>query len=157
MKLKQVKEYLKELETLTFILPTGKLIPTHFHVTEVGLVQRNFIDCGGRIRNEKSVNFQLWTAEDIDHRLETKKLKNIISLSEVKLGISENFEVEVEYQGDTIGKYHLDFIDGKFHLVSTLTDCLAKDNCGIPQAQLPIKKPKMKLSELKKKNASLYT
>lgn len=151
MKLREVKQALENVESLIFNLPGGEHVPLHFHVTEVGLVQRDFIDCGGTIRNEKTVNFQLWTAEDVDHRLEPKKLKDIISLSEEKLGISKDLEVEVEYQGDTIGKYHLDFADGKFHLVSTLTDCLAKDSCGIPEQQLPNKKPKMKLSELQEK------
>jgi hypothetical protein len=151
MKLKEVKQHLAELDSLIFNLPDGESVPEHFHVTEVGLVKRNFIDCGGTIRNEKAVNFQLWTAEDVDHRLEPSKLKNIILLSEEKLGISEDLEVEVEYQGNTIGKYHLDFADGKFILQTTLTDCLAKDSCGIPQNEMPKKKPKMKLSELQAK------
>ncbi|MBQ0740065.1 hypothetical protein J9332_37855, partial [Aquimarina celericrescens] len=96
----------------------------------------DFIDCGGTMRHEKVVNFQLWNADDVDHRLQPKKLKNIIQLSEKKLFIDDWLEVEVEYQGDTIGKYHLDFSDGKFQLASTLTDCLAKDKCGVPEPQI---------------------
>ena len=136
MTLKQVKEHLAELESLQFQLPDGTTVPSHFHVTEVGQVTKDFIDCGGTLRHEKVVNFQLWSADDVDHRLQPKKLKNIIQLSEKKLFIDDRLEVEVEYQGDTIGKYHLDFNDGKFQLVSTLTDCLAKDKCGIPEPQV---------------------
>jgi len=136
MTLKQVKEHLAELESLQFQLPDGTTVPSHFHVTEVGQVTKDFIDCGGTLRHEKAVSFQLWNADDIDHKLQPKKLKNIIQLSEKKLFIDDRLEVEVEYQGDTIGKYHLDFNDGKFQLVSTLTDCLAKDKCGIPEPQV---------------------
>lgn len=135
MTLKEVKKHLETLESLKFQLPDGSTVPEHFHVTEVGQVSKDFIDCGGTLRHEKVVNFQLWNADDIDHRLQPKKLKNIIQLSEMKLFIDDRLEVEVEYQGNTIGKYHLDFSDGKFHLVSTLTDCLAKDKCGIPEPQ----------------------
>ncbi|WP_127845603.1 DUF6428 family protein [Psychroflexus aestuariivivens] len=132
MTLKEVKQHLETLESLKFQLPNKEIVPEHFHVTEVGQVTKDFIDCGGTIRHEKVVNFQLWNADDIDHRLQPKKLKNIINLSEKKLFINDRLEVEVEYQGETIGKYHLDFDDGKFQLISKLTDCLAKDKCGIP-------------------------
>lgn len=135
MTLRQVKEHLAEMDTLQFQLPDGSTVPSHFHVTEVGQVSKDFIDCGGTLRHEKAVNFQLWNADDVDHRLQPKKLKNIIKLSEKKLFIDDSLEVEVEYQGNTIGKYSLEFREGKFHLASTLTDCLAKDQCGIPEPQ----------------------
>jgi hypothetical protein len=135
MTLKQVKKHLETINSLEFQMPDGSTVPSHFHVTEVGQVSKDFIDCGGTLRHEKVVNFQLWNADDIDHRLQPKKLRNIIQLSEKKLFIDDRLEVEVEYQGDTIGKYHLDFKDGSFHLVSTLTDCLAKDKCGIPEPE----------------------
>lgn len=142
MKLSEVKSALKSLERLTFQLPNGKLVPSHFHVTEIGKVSKHFIDCGGTIRNENAINFQLWNANDYNHRLHPEKLVHIIELSETKLQL-EDHEIEVEYQGDTIGKFGLDF-DGQIFLLTTKqTDCLAKDNCGIPQ-----EKKKLKLSEL---------
>lgn len=139
MTLQQVKDQLDQLDSLQFQLPDGNIVPQHFHVTEVGEVTKHFIDCGGTMRHEKKVNFQLWTADDVDHRLQPKKLKNIIKLSEKKLQLSDQLDVEVEYQGTTIGKYQLDFQNGKFQLVTTLTDCLAKDQCGIPEEQMPQK------------------
>ena len=145
MTLSEIKQKLKTLETIGFKLPNGELVPKHFHVTEVGKINKLFIDCGGTIRNEEVVNFQLWNANDYDHRLHPEKLVDIIELSESKLNINENLPVEVEYQGETIGKYGLDFDNHLFILTSTETDCLAKDNCGIPDSQL---KPKVKLSEI---------
>lgn len=147
MKLSDIKNRLNQLETISFQLPNGELVPSHFHVTEVGKITKHFIDCGGTVRNEEVVNFQLWNANDYDHRLHPEKLLHIIELSEKVLDI-EDLEIEVEYQADTIGKFGLDF-DGKHFLLTTKqTDCLAKDNCGIP-----VEKPKLKLSEMQAGNS----
>lgn len=131
MKLSQIKQNLQNVEGVNFKLENGSYVPEHFHVTEVGIISKHFIDCGGTVREEKVANFQLWDANDYDHRLKPKKLANIISLSERLLGM-EDLEIEVEYQSVTIGKYDLDF-DGKdFILLNKRTACLAQDQCGIP-------------------------
>ena len=44
------KQSLNELDTLKFQLPEGQFIPSNFHITEVGNVKRNYIDCGGKLR-----------------------------------------------------------------------------------------------------------
>ena len=141
MKLSEIKTHLATAEAVNFKLPTGDYVPENFHVTEVGKITKHFIDCGGTVRNEEVVNFQLWNANDYDHRLHPEKLVSIIELSERVLGI-EDLEIEVEYQGDTIGKFGLDFDGKNFLLTNKQTDCLAKDKCGIPS-----EKPKVKLSE----------
>ncbi len=142
MKLEEVKSALAQLETIAFQLPNGELVPNHFHVTEVGKITKHFIDCGGTVRNEEVVNFQLWNADDYDHRLHPEKLVHIIELSQKTLDIG-NLEVEVEYQGQTIEKFALGFDGKNFLLTSKETDCLARDKCGVPA-----EKPKMKISEL---------
>lgn len=142
MKLSEFKSKLIGLEQISFQLPNGTLVPRHFHVTEVGSITKNFIDCGGTIRNEKVVNFQLWEANDFDHRLNPQKLLSIIKLSEEKLGLTDE-EIEVEYQGITIGKYGIAIEGDKFLLTSLTTDCLAKNNCGVPA-----EKSKVSLSSL---------
>lgn len=141
MKLSKIKEILQSVEEVNFLLPNGALVPEHFHVTEVGLITKNFIDCGGTVRKETVVNFQLWDANDYDHKLKPSKLLKIIELSEKTLGI-EDFEIEVEYQDTTIGKYDLDFNGTTFQLVNKQTACLAEDQCGIPQ-----KKQKINLAD----------
>ena len=142
MKLEEVTSALEHLETIGFQLPNGELVPNHFHVTEVGKITKHFIDCGGTVRQEELVNFQLWNADDYDHRLHPKKLVHIIELSQKTLDIG-NLEVEVEYQGQTIEKFALDFDGTNFLLTTKQTDCLAKDQCGVPA-----EKPKVKLSEV---------
>ncbi len=144
MKLSEVKQHLSKLERIAFILPNGESVPRHFHVTEVGKITKHFIDCGGTVRNEEVINFQLWNANDYDHRLHPEKLLNIISLSERMLSLSDS-EIEVEYQGETIQKFGLDFDGENFLLGNKQTDCLAKGKCGIPA-----EKPRVKLSEIQK-------
>lgn len=142
MKLSHAKSLLKDMQTIRFQLPNGELVPNHFHVTEIGKVTKHFIDCGGTVRNEDVVNFQLWNANDYDHRLHPEKLLDIIELSEKVLKL-DDVDIEVEYQSDTIGKYGLDYDGNNFLLLTKQTDCLAKDHCGVP-AELP----QMEIAEL---------
>ncbi|MBK9285815.1 MAG: hypothetical protein IPM51_16080 [Sphingobacteriaceae bacterium] len=142
MKLSEFKKQLALVNELNFVLPNGKFVPAHFHVTEIGQVNKHFIDCGGTERKENKVNFQLWEANDFDHRLAPQKLSDIITLSEKVLGIVDG-EIEVEYQGETIGKYGLAYNGKSFSLTQTKTNCLASDKCGIPPEKL-----KVSLSEL---------
>ena len=135
MKLSEVKQILPTLENVAFELENGSFVPDHFHVTEVGIISKNFIDCGGKIRSEKVVNFQLWNADDFEHRLKPNKLLSIIQLSEDRLGI-EDLDIEVEYQSDTIGKYDLTFNGKTFVLKNKTTACLAQDACGIPSEKI---------------------
>jgi hypothetical protein len=148
MKLSEIKNKLNQLDRIGFQLPNGELVPSHFYVTEVGKITKHFIDCGGTVRNEEVANFQLWNANDYDHRLHPEKLLSIIELSERILGI-EDLDIEVEHQGNTIGKFGLDFDGKNFLLTNKQTDCLAKDQCGIPE-----EKPKTKLSELKNESCT---
>jgi len=137
MTIKQIKNYLETAENVSFQLQNGTLVPEHFHITEVGIITKQFIDCGGTIRNEKVINFQLWNANDFEHRLKPQKLLNIIALSEKILELGD-LEIEVEYQSDTIGKYDLDFDGENFILLNKQTNCLASDKCGIPNEKLRI-------------------
>lgn len=135
MTLSEIKDILPHVDKVVFQLENGTFVPDHFHVTEVGVVTKNYIDCGGTIRHETVVNFQLWNADDTEHRLKPLKLLDIIKLSEEKLGIGD-WDIEVEFQSDTIGKYGLAFHNDIFQLTNKKTDCLAKDNCGIPQEKI---------------------
>jgi len=141
MILSEFKQSLKIVTEVTFLKPNGNKIPEHFHITEVGQISKKFIDCGGTIRNVEVISMQLWQSIDFLHRLEPSKLNLIIELSEKKLEIGD-YEIEMEYQGETIEKYGVVFTNGIFQLISTNTACLAMDKCGIPT--LEINKEKVK-------------
>lgn len=131
MNLSALKEALDKVENISIKLPDGSFVPAHFHLTEAGLITRHFIDCGGVERIERKINLQLWVADDYEHRLSPMKCKGILRMAERKIGFPDLL-VEIEYQKETVGKYQLDF-DGQFFLLKgTITDCLAKDKCGVP-------------------------
>jgi hypothetical protein len=132
MRISEIKQYLNTAQDVNFMLPDGAYVPSHFHITEVGTITKDFIDCGGTIRSEKTANLQLWNAQDYSHRLTPNKLLKIINLSEKVLG-EDDLEIEVEYQTNTIGKYGLHFNGKDFVLTTKQTACLADQTCGTPQ------------------------
>jgi hypothetical protein len=143
MKLSEFKTRLQEVEKLSIQLPDKTFVPAHFHITEMGITNKKYTDCGNTFREENYFTFQLWYAEDVDHRLETNKVLKIINGIERNLP-SEDLKIQVEYQDtNTIGKYNLGFQNGNFELKSTKTTCLAMENCG-----LPLEKIKLKINEL---------
>jgi Family of unknown function (DUF6428) len=142
MKLSQFKNQLENLETVDFYLPNGQKVPSHFHITEVGMTTKNFTDCGNTFRIQKTATLQLWTSVDYWHRLDPKMVVKIIDSTQ-KMFDGEDLEIEIEYQQETIGKFGLDFIDNKLQLTNKQTDCLAKDSC-----EFPLKKVRLKMSEL---------
>lgn len=142
MKLSQFKNQLENLETIDFYLPNGQKVPSHFHITEVGMTTKNFTDCGNTFRIQKTASLQLWTSVDYWHRLDPKMIVKIIDSTQ-KMFDGEDLEIEIEYQQETIGKFGLDFIENKLQLTNKQTDCLAKDSC-----EFPLKKVKVKMSAL---------
>jgi Family of unknown function (DUF6428) len=121
---------------LHWMLPDGDFVPPHFHVTEVGRVRKDFIDCGGTRRSSTTCLLQLWVAADTDHRLTTTKLGKILDLS-TDLFEGADVPMEVEYEGVAISQYPISDVEITpaglmFQLGSKHTDCLAKDRCGLP-------------------------
>ncbi len=146
MTLSACRNHLSGLVSLHFQLPGGGEVPAHFHITEVGMITRHFMDCGGTVRLERSAIFQLYVAGDTGHRLSPEKLLGILSKSD-RMFEGEDLEIEVEYQLDTIGKYGLEFSGGKFQLTPTYTDCLASDHCGVPQQKRRMKLAALQMAE----------
>jgi hypothetical protein len=151
MNLSSLKKFLETANHLSFQLPNGSLVPAHFHITEIGLLSKHFIDCGGTVREEKVATLQLWTADDVEHRLSPTKLHSIITMYEKKIS-QDDLELEVEYQSETISKYGLAINGDQLQLLPTQTNCLAQDQCGIPTEKI-----KMNLSELGTARASCCT
>ncbi len=121
--------------SLHIMLPSGEFVPDHFHVTEVGRVQKSFIDCGGTRRESVSCLLQTWTAHDVEHRLVAGRLSKILKLAEEVLG-SEELPLEVEYGADVASQYVVADVEVTpngllFVLAGKRTDCLAPDQCGV--------------------------
>ena len=124
--------------TIQMMLPDGGFIPAHFHVTEVGRVHKDFIDCGGTVRSVTSCVIQVWVAGDTPHRLETGKLAKILVLAAPLLETTD-LPVEVEYEGSLVSQYPLAAAEVTpsgllLHLGSKHTACLAPERCDVAPA-----------------------
>lgn len=121
--------------TLQLMLPDGSLVPAHFHVTEVGRVQKDFVDCGGTVRSSTSCVLQVWVASDVAHRLDSSKLATIIQKGR-KLFETTAIPLEVEYDHGVISQYPVEDAEVSpagilLHLATKHTACLAPDRCGV--------------------------
>lgn len=124
---------------LQFVLPDGDQIPAHAHITEVGRVDKTFLDCGATIRKVSTLCLQAWVADDVDHRLPAGRLAEIIDRAAPILG-SDDLEVEVEYEECVISQFPLESINSVgdtviLTLSTKHTDCLAKEICLPPALQ----------------------
>jgi hypothetical protein len=89
---------------LRFVLPDGNYIPAHAHVTEVGHVVRNFIDCGGLTGKEEKVLLQTHVGNDTDHRLRSDRFAKILQLGS-RVIPSPDLDVDVEYDCCVVAQY----------------------------------------------------
>jgi hypothetical protein len=87
-----------------FVLPDGDYIPAHAHVTEVGHVVRNFIDCGGLTGKEEKVLLQTHVGNDTDHRLRSDSFAKILRLGSRVIPSAE-LDVDVEYDCCVVAQY----------------------------------------------------
>lgn len=120
-----------------FVLPDGGRIPDHAHITEVGRVDREFLDCGGERRKTSFCCLQAWVADDTEHRLPARKLAAIIGRALEPLGL-ESLPVEIEYEDGVISQFPVVSVGAgemvTVHLGTKHTDCLAKEICLPPAA-----------------------
>lgn len=122
-------------------LPDGSPVPVSFHITEVGRVHKEFLDCGGTRRERTTCQLQVWVGEDYDHRIETRKMAGILEKGRALLP-EENVPVEIEYEDRVISQYtieHYELTDDAviLHLAHRHTECLAPELCGLPDLRLP--------------------
>src|SRR5258708_30913306 len=87
-----------------FVLPDGDYIPAHAHVTEVGHVVRNFIDCGGLTGKEEKVVLQTHVGNDTDHQLRSERFAKILQLGN-RVIPSADLDVDVEYDCCVVAQY----------------------------------------------------
>lgn len=116
---------------------SGNKIPENFHVTEIGRLNKLFVDCGGQAREFFKCVVQIWVANDLDHRISTTKFNSILNLAGQNLFSNfQNLDVNIEFQQESLSYFSLvDFyVDDDsvtFYLDTIKTDCLAKSKCGL--------------------------
>ena len=140
MKLHEMKNVLAQnpAALVRFQLPNGDFVPAHAHVTEVARIDKQFIDCGGILRNDSLCRLQTWFADDADHRLTAGKLAKILILAESVLR-TDDLDVDVEHEVGYITQFPLGSIEIAnneviLHQTERHTACLAMDKCLPPAA-----------------------
>lgn len=138
MKLKELKTLLEANRTKQFLLmlPDQNEVPVSFHITEVGQVNKTFIDCGGKVHSTQTCQLQAWVGDDEDHRLNAGKLLDILKLS-ASIVPGNDIDVEIEYEDTIISQYPVEDYSVNdeavvLHLTTKHTDCLAKELCLVP-------------------------
>lgn len=136
--MKELKAVLGENpgKRVQLVLPGGENVPQHFHVTEIGGVRKDFIDCGGTQRVQSTALIQCWVATDVEHRIGAEKFLKILEMG-AKVLVGDFLPVEVEYEAGVISQYPLEAVEVMeeavvLRLTTKHTDCLAKEKCGIP-------------------------
>lgn len=125
-------------QALRLVLPSGETVAPHFHITEVGHVTKRFMDCGGTRRQLESCLLQIWVHSDVDHRLETSKLANILRIAGDVLP-SLDLPVEIEHEAGVVSQYPVTAGSSDGHTLTLTTSlkhtaCLAMDVCCAPAA-----------------------
>jgi hypothetical protein len=138
MNLSELKSLLTEHSSRLFriALPDGNAVPLSFHVTEVGRVQKTFLDCGGKLRESTTCQLQVWVGPDYDHRIETGKMAAILNKAKDYL-TDDSIPVEIEYEDQVISQYTIsghELTDDAviLKLAHKHTECLAPELCGLP-------------------------
>lgn len=122
-----------------FRLPDGTRSALHAHITEVGLITKSFVDCGGTVRRTSYCLLQSWVADDFEHRLRAGKLLSIIDKAGPLLGQGD-LPVELEHQLEYATQFRLSSADvTQDEVTVTLsgkeTACLAPEKCCPPQTE----------------------
>jgi hypothetical protein len=135
MNLNQLRNVLAQspASLIRFRLPDGTLTAQHAHITEVGLVTKSFIDCGGTTRSSSYCLLQSWVADDVDHRLHAGKLLSIIEKASPLLG-AQDLSVELEHQLEYATQFAVVSADVEsdeliLQLAGKQTACLAPEKC----------------------------
>lgn len=133
MDVKQLKEVLSRYpETFPrFVLPDGDQIPAHAHVTEIGHVVKNYIDCGGVSGKEEKVVLQTHVGKDTEHRLRSDRFSKILELLGRVLP-NDQLGVEVEYDCCVVTQYPISEVKQKGERLDIIlqrgrTQCRARE------------------------------
>jgi hypothetical protein len=121
--------------SIHIVLPDDDVVLPHYHVTEIGRVQKDFIDCGGTARSTTHCQLQLLVASDVDHRITAGKLAKIFALSEPVLR-GDDLPIVIEHEDCRTIAFPLESFtatDDQINIRLALPHpaCLAGDACGL--------------------------
>jgi len=140
MTLQEFKALLQENRGKLFqvVLSTGDAVPISFHITEVGRVEKTFVDCGGKLHTRKTAQLQVWVGPDEDHRIQAGKMADILDKSS-QIVPDDTLPLELEYEMENgfVSQFPVaGFSTSDEAVVLELgvrhTECLAPELCIVP-------------------------
>ena len=142
MTLSEFKALLQENRAKLFqiVLPQGEAVPVSFHITEVGRVEKTFLDCGGKLHTRRTCQLQVWVGDDEDHRIQAGKMADILERSGAVVP-DDSLPLELEYEPEGNFGFVSQFPVADFsitdaavvlHLGTRHTECLAPELCLVP-------------------------
>ena len=145
MKTSEFLDLLKEHsgKSLHFEYTPGKRVGNHYHITEVKNVQIDAVDCGGRADQWSETVIQLWESEaeaGKDKPMSAYKAQSILNRVHGVRPMQLDAVVKFEYGIDAFHTAQLPVQAAYFNenelliqLKPDITDCKAKDACGVPE------------------------
>lgn len=140
MTLQEFKALLHENRASLFqvVLPHGDAVPISFHITEVGRVEKTFLDCGGKMHTRRTCQLQVWVGPDEDHRIQAGKMADILDRSGAIVP-DDTLPLELEYEREDrfVSQFPVaDFEVTRDSVILRLgvrhTECLAPELCIVP-------------------------
>lgn len=144
MKTKEFLSVLKEYQNknLLFEYKEGHFVGANYHITEIKNITIDSVDCGAGTDFWKETIIQLWESPTEkgkrDYMTANKALDILNKVDSIKT-MEKNAEVKFEYSNPDFHTAQLfandfELVENKLiiKLNIELTDCKAKDTCGVP-------------------------
>jgi hypothetical protein len=142
MILSEFKVLLQENRDKLFqiVLPRGEAVPISFHITEVGRVEKTFLDCGGKLHTRQTCQLQVWVGDDEDHRIQAGKMADILERSKLVVP-DDSLPLELEYEPEGNSGFVSQFPVADYSITDDAvvlqlgvrhTECLAPELCIVP-------------------------
>ena len=143
MTLREFKALLHQNRDRLFqvVLPHGDAVPISFHITEVGRVEKTFLDCGGKVHTRKTAQLQVWVGPDEDHRIQAGKMADILDKSGAIVP-DDTLPLELEYEREDgfvsqfpVASFEVSKSAVLLRLGVRHTECLAPELCLVPASE----------------------
>ena len=144
----KTKEFIQILEqhpgkSLLFEYRQGETVAPDYHITEIKNVSIDSIDCGAGSDSWKETVIQLWESpveKETRSYMSAYKAMSIINRVDRVKPLQQDAILKFEYGNDSFHTAQLPVMGVEIgaqqlrvKLVSDITDCKAKSECGIPE------------------------
>ncbi|MEP3207980.1 MAG: DUF6428 family protein [Maribacter sp.] len=131
-------------KSLLFEYRNGHFVGANYHITEIKNITIDAVDCGAKTDFWKETIIQLWESpkeKDKREYMSSYKALGILNKVDAIKPMEKNVEVKFEYSNPnfhtaqlSVHGFDISADQIIMKLAVELTDCKAKDECGVPVA-----------------------